>query len=107
MYQLYVYIFLVEEDMYLFNIRKLNVFTTVLSNMNEAQRTVLQKHHVELAHDIVVTETILGTCFQNKLFDKHLIDLIRVCNIFFNISRSRANRFSTFSAMNYVCHHEC
>ncbi|XP_060065841.1 uncharacterized protein LOC132546150 [Ylistrum balloti] len=45
--------------------------------MNEAQRAVLQKHHVELARDIIVTDVFLGECFQNKLFDSHLIDLIR------------------------------
>ncbi|XP_069106153.1 calcium-binding and coiled-coil domain-containing protein 2-like [Argopecten irradians] len=45
--------------------------------MNDAQRAVLQKHHMELARDIIVTEVLLGECFQSKLFDSHLIDIIR------------------------------
>ncbi|OWF44624.1 uncharacterized protein LOC110458098 [Mizuhopecten yessoensis] len=45
--------------------------------MNDAQRAVLQKHHVEIARDIIVTEVFLGECFQNRLFDNHLIDIIR------------------------------
>ncbi|XP_033726968.1 uncharacterized protein LOC117316472 [Pecten maximus] len=45
--------------------------------MNEVQRTVLQKHHVELGRDIIVTEVLLGECFQNKIFDNHLIEIIR------------------------------
>lgn len=45
--------------------------------MNDAQRAVLQRHHVELARDIIVTEVLLGECFQNRLFDSHLIEIIR------------------------------
>jgi hypothetical protein len=46
--------------------------------MDSAQRIVLQNNHMKLARDIVTTEDFLGICYQQKLFDANLIDLIRV-----------------------------
>lgn len=46
--------------------------------MDAAQRTVLQNNHMELARDIVTTEDFLGICYQQKLFDTNLIEIIRV-----------------------------
>ncbi|XP_052086020.1 uncharacterized protein LOC127723434 [Mytilus californianus] len=45
--------------------------------MDAAQRTVLQNNHMELARDIVTTEDFLGICYQQKLFDTNLIEIIR------------------------------
>lgn len=49
-----------------------------ISTMDSAQRTVLINNHMELARDIVTTEDFLGICYQQKLFDTNLIEIIRV-----------------------------
>ncbi|KAJ8321912.1 hypothetical protein KUTeg_000383 [Tegillarca granosa] len=46
--------------------------------MNEMQREVLKRHHMDLIRDIIVTEELLGECYQNGLFDTSVIDFIRV-----------------------------
>lgn len=46
--------------------------------MNETEREVLKRHHMDLVRDIVVTEELLGECYQNRLFDTYFIDAIRV-----------------------------
>lgn len=46
--------------------------------MDSAQRMVLQNNHMELARDIVTTEDFLGICYQQKLFDANLVEIIRV-----------------------------
>ena len=56
--------------------------------MDQAQRTVLQNNHMELARDIVTTEDFLGICYQQKLFDANLIEIIRVSLLdFLNVLR--------------------
>ncbi|KAJ8321586.1 hypothetical protein KUTeg_000057 [Tegillarca granosa] len=46
--------------------------------MDEIQREILQKFHKELVRDIIVTEELLGTCYQLELFEPCMIETIRV-----------------------------
>lgn len=48
--------------------------------MDKQQRTALQKNHMMIVEDLLVTDDFLGQCFQDDLFDLHLIEIIRVIN---------------------------
>lgn len=48
--------------------------------MDEIQREILQKFHKELVRDILVTEELLGTCYQLELFEPCMIETIRAQN---------------------------
>lgn len=51
--------------------------------MDKQQRTALQKNHMMIVEDLLVTDDFLGQCFQDDLFDLHLIEIIRVNNVGF------------------------
>lgn len=48
--------------------------------MDKQQRTALQKNHMMIVEDLLVTDDFLGQCFQDDLFDLHFIEIIRVIN---------------------------
>lgn len=48
--------------------------------MDKQQRTALQKNHMMIVEDLLVTDDFLGQCFQDDLFDLHLLEIIRVIN---------------------------
>ncbi|XP_062577281.1 myosin-7-like [Saccostrea cucullata] len=45
--------------------------------MDKQQRTALQKNHMMIVEDLLVTDDFLGQCFQEDLFDLHLIEIIK------------------------------
>ena len=46
--------------------------------MNSVQRNVLQRHHQQLADDIMMTEDLLGALYQKKVFELKMIEAIKV-----------------------------
>lgn len=46
--------------------------------MDKLKRTALQKNHMMIVEDLLVTDDFLGQCFQDDLFDYHLIEIIKV-----------------------------
>lgn len=46
--------------------------------MNEAQRVVLQRHIKQLADDIMITEELLAMMYQRKIFERGMIEAIKV-----------------------------
>lgn len=46
--------------------------------MNPVQRNVLQRHHQQLADDIMMTEDLFGALFQKKVFEWKMIEAIKV-----------------------------
>ena len=46
--------------------------------MDQGQRLVLQKNHMDIVEDLHVNEDFLGRCYQEQLFDRHDIETIKV-----------------------------
>jgi hypothetical protein len=46
--------------------------------MDKQQRTALQKNHMMIVEDLLITDDFLGQCFQEDLFDLHLMEIIKV-----------------------------
>ena len=46
--------------------------------MNESQRAVLQKHYRHLADDIILTDNLLAALYQQHIFERNMIDMIKV-----------------------------
>ncbi|XP_071099212.1 interaptin-like [Haliotis cracherodii] len=45
--------------------------------MDECQRSVLQRHFKQLASDLMLSEDLLGDLYQQHIFDRNMIDIIR------------------------------
>ncbi|XP_067664886.1 putative leucine-rich repeat-containing protein DDB_G0290503 [Haliotis asinina] len=45
--------------------------------MDECQRSVLQRHFKQLANDLILSEDLLGDLYQEHIFDRNMIDIIR------------------------------
>lgn len=46
--------------------------------MNEAQRSVLQRHFRQLASDLILTEDFIGMLYQHRIFERNMIEIIKV-----------------------------
>jgi len=46
--------------------------------MNDAQRVVIQRHIKQLADDIMITEELLAMMYQRKIFERGMIEAIKV-----------------------------
>ncbi|KAJ8322180.1 hypothetical protein KUTeg_000651, partial [Tegillarca granosa] len=68
------------------------------AKMNEMQREVLKRHHMDLIRDIIVTEELLGECYQNGLFDTSVIDFIRVKPAYPWLSETLKSSFEQLSS---------
>ncbi|KAL4217984.1 hypothetical protein ACF0H5_022722 [Mactra antiquata] len=45
--------------------------------MNEAQKSVLQRHCKQLADDIMMTEELMANLYQRKIFERNMIEMIK------------------------------
>ncbi|CAG2193053.1 unnamed protein product [Mytilus edulis] len=45
--------------------------------MNDAQRSVLQRHFRQLSNDLILTDDLLGAMYQKKIFERNMIELIK------------------------------
>ena len=46
--------------------------------MNSIQRNVLQRHHQQLADDLMMSEDFFGALYQRKVFELKMIETIKV-----------------------------
>lgn len=46
--------------------------------MEDVHRAVLEKHEEELVESIILTEHLLGRMLQERIFDKEMVELIKV-----------------------------
>ena len=46
--------------------------------MNRPERAVLQRHMNDLAEDLILTDKLLASFLQHKIFEQHMIELIKV-----------------------------
>lgn len=53
--------------------------------MNEAQKSVLQRHYKQLTDDILMTEELLAALFTRKVFERGMIETIKVTQSLYNV----------------------